>query len=341
MSDAGFEVLEDSYIDIDPARLMANDYTPDGTTLAFLGLTGDGVTVLPNGLYRYTPTHDFFGTTTLTYAITNESGFAIPTTVTVKVLPVSDAPVAVGDTLAMVEDTPVTMFISRLLANDYDVDRQAIQLTRIVASQGVTVVNNGIGQLIITPDANYNTAAPGNEAWFDYEIQDSTNIAAVARVMVTIQSVNDAPTIAVIPILNGVEDRFFSATLPPNLVGDVDGDAVLVEARGVGGTALPSWLSYDRRTKTFSGTPPLNFNGTVAVEIAATDTIVEDGAAGLDLDRAGQRCAGCGDAAAGPCVAGRRGDRIHHSGGGRSRMWTTRRSRFRPSRLTAPRCRRG
>ena len=38
VSDAGFEVLEDGYIDIDPAALMANDYAPEGTTLTFLGL---------------------------------------------------------------------------------------------------------------------------------------------------------------------------------------------------------------------------------------------------------------------------------------------------------------
>ena len=64
VSDAGFELLEDTYFDIDPAVLMANDYAPEGSTLTFLGVNGAGVTQLENGLYRFTPDHDFFGTVT-------------------------------------------------------------------------------------------------------------------------------------------------------------------------------------------------------------------------------------------------------------------------------------
>jgi VCBS repeat-containing protein len=270
VSDAGFEVLEDGSIDIDPAVLMANDYFPEGTTPVFLGLVGAGITLLDNGLYRFTPAHDFFGLAELTYAITNESGFAIPTTVTIKVLPVEDAPVAVNDSLSMTEDTPLTIFTSKILGNDYDVDRQAFVLNRIVAVQGISVVNNGIGQLIITADANFNGIGG-----FDYEIVDSTGRTALAHVAIAVASVNDAPVIAPIPTLSGRVNALFSATLPVGFVSDADGDALLIEARGPGGTPLPSWLSYNQFTRTFSGTPPTNFYGVVNVEIAAADALVE------------------------------------------------------------------
>jgi len=269
VSDAGYEVLEDSYIDLDPAVLMANDFAPEGTTLTFLGFAG-GATLLDNGLYRVAPAHDFFGRLVLTYSISNGSDFQVPTTVTIDVLPVSDNPVAVNDSLATVEDTPLTIFTTQILANDHDVDRQAIVLSRIVAAQGVSVVDNGIGQLIITPDRDF-----AGDAWFEYEIEDSSGITAKARVAVAVEGVNDAPAIAAIPVQKGLEDTAFSAVFPASLVTDADGDALVVEMRGVGGTALPAWLSYDQLTRTLSGTPPLNFNGNVVVELAADDGKVE------------------------------------------------------------------
>ena len=269
VSDYGFGVLEDGYIDINLADLIANDYDPEGEPLTFLGLFGGAnasVLRLENGLYRVTPGTDYFGSITLTYAITNSSGFAIPTTVSIDVVQVNDNPVAQDNSLALVEDQSITIFRNILLANDVDVDGQAIIFNRIVAVEGIAITDNGIGQLIITPDANRVA-----DAWFDYEIIDSTGATDIARVTITLQSVNDAPVIAAIPALSGVEDSLFLATLPAGLVYDADGDAVLVEVRGVGGSALPAWLSYDRRTQTFTGTPPLNFNGNVVLEISAAD----------------------------------------------------------------------
>ena len=49
--------------------------------------------------------------------------------------------------------------------------------------------------------------------------------------------------------------------------------------RGLGGTALPEWLGYDRATKTLSGQPPADFNGEVRLEISAFDgqvTVVKE-----------------------------------------------------------------
>ncbi|TFI56741.1 tandem-95 repeat protein, partial [Sphingomonas parva] len=269
VSDAGYEMLEDGFIDLDPAVLMANDYAPEGTTLAFVGFAG-GAQLLDNGLYRVTPPPNFFGKIVLTYSINNGADFDVPTTVTIDVLPVSDAPFAGNDSLATVEDTPLTIFTSKLLANDGDVDLQAVVLTRVLGASGVSVVDNGIGQLVITPNKDF-----AGEAWFDYEIEDSSGIAARARVSVAVAAVNDAPTIGAIPMLVGAEDGAFSARLPADLVADVDGDALLVEVRGLGGAALPAWLSYDRRTQSLSGTPPLNFNGNVMIEVAAFDGQVE------------------------------------------------------------------
>ena len=204
------------------------------------------------------------------YAIKNEQDFAVSTIVTITVLPVADAPVARDDALVMSEDLPLTLFASQLLANDTDADRQAIMLTRIVETSGVTITDLGFGQLQITPDGNVN-----GPAWFDYEIEDSTGRSAVARVNISISAVNDAPSIDAIPVLKGTEDQPFSFTLPAGFASDIDGDAILVEVRGQGGAALPAWLNYDRETRTLSGQPPVNVNGVVALEIAASDGMAQ------------------------------------------------------------------
>ena len=37
------------------------------------------------------------------------------------------------------------------------------------------------------------------------------------------------------------------------------------------GSALPDWITFDAATRTFSGTPPLNFNGSIDLKVIATD----------------------------------------------------------------------
>ncbi|WP_270934523.1 tandem-95 repeat protein [Falsiroseomonas oryzae] len=270
VSDAGFEVLEDGFIDIDPAVLMANDDIPVGSDVRFLGLTGPGVTLLDNGLYRIAPADDFFGTLTLRYALTNETGFEVPTTVTVEVLPVNDAPTAVDDELTLAEDQVFTTFVTALTDNDFDVDRQAIVLTRILGSQNIAVELLDDGQLVFTPPPAFN-----GEAWFEYELRDSTGMVDTARVSITVEARNDLPVIAVPPVLTGDEDTPFSLAFPASFVTDADGDAVLVEFRAPGGAPLPPWLAYDRATRTLAGTPPEDFHGTVPLEIAAFDGTAE------------------------------------------------------------------
>ncbi len=277
VSDAGFEMLEDTFLDIDPDQLLANDEIPLGSDVTFLGLTGPGVEELDNGLYRITPDPDFFGTLILEYRITNEIGFEVPASVTIEVLPVSDAPVAVDDRFFLVEDQPLVIFTSDLTGNDYDVDRQAFTLTRIFDAVGVTVQDLGDGQFLITPDENF-TGIAG----FDYEIKDTTGIAAQAHVTVALEAANDAPVIADPGVLMGLEDEPLSIALG-DLVTDADSDALVVELRGPGGLAMPAWLNFDAETRVLSGTPPQDFNGEILMELFATDGI-EDALRALTLN---------------------------------------------------------
>ena len=266
VSDAGFTVSEDGTLDLDPALLMANDIDPDGNGLTFLGFNPGQATLLESGLYRVSPTPNFFGSLVLTYSVTNQSGIAIPTTVTIRVLAEDDAPVATNDFFVLVEDTPRTILATALLANDYDADFQALTFSRVTASEGVAVTTDGIGHLTFTPELDrFGTA------WFDYEISDSSGATANARVQLILTPVNDAPTIGAVPPLYGYEDQHLSIILPTTIFADVDGDAIQLRLAATGGGALPTWMQFDQITRTISGTPPTNFNGIIDLELCAFD----------------------------------------------------------------------
>ena len=259
VSDAGYEVLEDSFIDIDPAELLANDYDPDGDEITFLS-------PLTDGFFRVEPNADFFGELVVTYQITDGSGIPVETTVTLDVLPVQDAPVAVGDDLDMVEDTPLTILVSQLLSNDFDVDFDALFLQSIFSEDGVSVVDNGIGQLTITPDANR-----FGPASFSYQIADPSGNVATADVTIDLTAVNDAPVVSGLADLSGTEDTPFVAVLPAAAFTDIDSIVLTTDVQLTGGNPLPAWLSYDAATRTLSGTPPQDFNGSLSLDVSVSD----------------------------------------------------------------------
>jgi hypothetical protein len=89
-----------------------------------------------------------------------------------------------------------------------------------------------------------------------------------------VTNTNDAPTVAnTITNQTATEDTLFNYQIPVNTFSDVDaGDSLTYSATLADGTALPSWLSFNATTRTFSGTP-LNSNvGTITVKVTATDT---------------------------------------------------------------------
>jgi VCBS repeat-containing protein len=60
--------------------------------------------------------------------------------------------------------------------------------------------------------------------------------------------------------------------VPANTFSDTDaGDTLTYSSTLSDGSALPSWLSFNPATRTFSGTPPNGDVGTVSVKVVATD----------------------------------------------------------------------
>ncbi|SCB62114.1 VCBS repeat-containing protein, partial [Rhizobium aethiopicum] len=106
---------------------------------------------------------------------------------------------------------------------------------------------------------------------FSYTMRDAAGAIASANLTVTIHGANDAPVLAVqTATQNATVGSAFSFTLPTTTFSDVDsGDTLAYAATAADGTALPSWLSFNASTRTFSGTPTTA--GTYGIRVTATD----------------------------------------------------------------------
>ncbi|MCP4305772.1 MAG: tandem-95 repeat protein, partial [bacterium] len=85
---------------------------------------------------------------------------------------------------------------------------------------------------------------------------------------------NNAPVIAT-PLADqsSAEDTAVNFEIPVDAFSDVDGHALTLSATLSDGSSLPAWLSFDPSTRTFLGTPPLNFIGSLDVRVTASDGI--------------------------------------------------------------------
>ncbi|WAT17997.1 tandem-95 repeat protein [Aurantiacibacter sp. MUD11] len=84
--------------------------------------------------------------------------------------------------------------------------------------------------------------------------------------------VNSAPTLDnPLADRSSDEDTALSFAIPADAFGDADGDTLAYSARLASGGALPAWLAFDAATRTFSGTPVQDFNGTIEIEVTASD----------------------------------------------------------------------
>ncbi|MNI10934.1 putative Ig domain protein [compost metagenome] len=84
---------------------------------------------------------------------------------------------------------------------------------------------------------------------------------------------NDAPIVAN-PIADQIiyEDALYSFQIPTNTFADVDaGDILRYEATKADGSSLPSWLTFNAITSTFSGTPVKSDVGMITIRVTATD----------------------------------------------------------------------
>src|SRR5690606_12717283 len=90
----------------------------------------------------------------------------------------------------------------------------------------------------------------------------------------TVSNVNNVPTVAVALLdAAATEGVAFTYIVPASSFTDIDAsDALIYSATLSDGSALPSWLSFDAATRTFSGAPGNEDVGELEIQITAIDS---------------------------------------------------------------------
>lgn len=103
---------------------------------------------------------------------------------------------------------------------------------------------------------------------------DPDNASVSDTFNLTVSNVNEAPTLTTALADQGAtKDVPFTFVVPIGTFADVDaGDTLTYSATLADNSALPTWLTFNPSTRTFSGTPQMVDVGTLNVKVTAMDT---------------------------------------------------------------------
>jgi Ca2+-binding RTX toxin-like protein len=181
-----------------------------------------------------------------------------------------DNPPIVNQAIAPItvdEDSPdTTIDVSQVFT---DADGDAITIS-IVNNTNPALVTTTLNQSLLTLD--YQSDQHGSTNITLRGTANGKTVDNTFKVIVT--PVNDFPTLAVpIPDQNATQGSAFNFTLAPGTFLEVDaGDLLTYTATLANGNPLPSWLSFNAATRTFSGTPTNDDVGNLSLKVTATDS---------------------------------------------------------------------
>jgi hypothetical protein len=158
--------------------LPATDVDGDPLTYSIVSPTAHGVLSGSGANRTYTPDANYNGADSFTFKANDGTADSNTATVSLIVLPVNDAPVAVNDSATTAQGAPVTITV---LANDTDIDGPALSIAAVSDPPHGTAVANGNGTITYTPDAAYS----GPDA-FAYTASDGAATSNLATVSITV-----------------------------------------------------------------------------------------------------------------------------------------------------------
>ena len=264
-----FQIPANSFADVDL-----------GDALSFSAMLDDG-SALPSwlifdaatGTFSGTPGNADVGTISVKVTATDSASAAVSDVFDIAVANTNDAPTVVY-AIADQSATEDTAFSFQIPANSFaDVDvGDTVSFSATLADGSVLpswlTFDSATGIFSGTP-LNSNVGTISVKV-----IATDRASAAVADVFdIAVVNTNDAPTLTnAIADQSAAEDTAFSFQIPANSFADVDvGDSISFSATRVDGSALPSWLTFDSATGTFSGIPENDDVGSARVAVRATD----------------------------------------------------------------------
>src|SRR5437867_1047367 len=188
------------------------------------------LTLNGDGSFTYMPALNYNGVDSFTYKASDGQAQSDVATVTITVTPLNNAPVAVNDSFTTAEDTQLTVIAPGVLANDSDVDGDALSAVLVSGPSHGTLTLNEDGRAACMAAVNFN----GIDS-FTYKASDGQAQSGVATVTITVTPVNDAPVEANDDSYTTPEDTQLTVIAPGVLANDSDADGDTLSAVLVSG----------------------------------------------------------------------------------------------------------
>ena len=248
---------EDTLLVVAAPGVLDGDTDADGDPLTATLVTDvshGSLDLDADGSFTYTPATDFSGSDTFTYKANDGTAESSTATVTINVGPANDPPLAVNDGYGTSEDQPLTIATPGVLANDTDIDLDALTAVVVSGPGHGTLTMNPSGGYTYTPHADFN----GTDT-FTYEANDGTTASNTATVTITVAAVDD-PGTAQADAATTAEDTPLVVDAPGVLANDSDPDSPTLTATMVTGPTHGT-LALDA-DGAYTYTPAADFSGT-------------------------------------------------------------------------------
>lgn len=192
-----------------------------------------------------------------------------------KVVSQNRPPAALNDAYTTPEDTPLVISAPGVLANDSDLDGDALAAVLVSNPTNGVLALNSNGSFNYVPATNFNGLD-----YFTYRANDSKTNSGIATVCITVTPVNDPP-VARDDQYSTPEDTVLTIIAPGVLSNDTDADgnaltAIIVSQPANGQVSLDA-------NGSFSYTPSTNFNGVDTFTYRASDGMVNSGTATVTI----------------------------------------------------------
>ena len=166
--------------------LTATDADGDTLTYWIVGQPQHGTVTLAGNVATYTPDQDYHGPDSFTFKANDGTTDSNLATVSITVTAVNDAPVAVDDEYTTDEGHTLTITAPGVLANDADVDGDALTVVLVETVSNGTLTLNANGSFIYKPNAYFN----GTDT-FTYRAKDASLTSEIATVTINVTPVNN------------------------------------------------------------------------------------------------------------------------------------------------------
>ncbi|MCO5214066.1 MAG: Ig-like domain-containing protein [Caldilinea sp.] len=247
--------------------------TPTAITLAGSDVDGDDLTFAvatppQHGTLSgsapdltYTPAADFNGSDSFTFTVDDGTATSTPVIVAISVTPVNDAPVATADVYATSEETLLTVAAPGVLANDSDLDGDALTVVGVSSTAHGTLTLATDGSFTYLPDAFF----AGSDT-FVYKAGDGLATSNPVTVTVNVHAVNHAPICTAVSATSA-EDTATGLSLACT---DRDGDALEITI-----VATPGHGTLSGTSPEMTYAPAPDYHGTDQFTFHATDGAAE------------------------------------------------------------------